>query len=244
MKEELPLYQQIADYIKNKIMTLEWPVGYQIPKERELCEMFNASRMTVSKALNILVQMNMIYRTAGRGTFVRMSSPDSNIGSIFSFSEKMKKIGKTTSSKILEYSVVPAKSLENIQSVLQLNDSEYMHKIVRQRYVDQELIAIQIIFMSAKVIPMIDVRCIESSLYEYIEDKLGLKIMRNDTKLQAVNSNDFVNHAFGYEIDVPLLKSTNIGYIEGDIPFEVNETYHLSDKYEYRISNYRHQSVD
>ena len=33
-------YSEIEEYIMDKIHTGEWPVGYMIPKEVELCEQF------------------------------------------------------------------------------------------------------------------------------------------------------------------------------------------------------------
>ena len=42
-------YSEIEEYIMNKIHTGEWPIGYKIPKEVELCEQFGVSRSTVRR---------------------------------------------------------------------------------------------------------------------------------------------------------------------------------------------------
>ncbi len=44
-------YSEIEEYIMNKIHTGEWPIGYKIPKEVELCEQFGVSRSTVRTAM-------------------------------------------------------------------------------------------------------------------------------------------------------------------------------------------------
>ena len=49
-------YSEIEEYIMNKIHTGEWPIGYKIPKEVELCEQFGVSRSTVRTAMLRMVQ--------------------------------------------------------------------------------------------------------------------------------------------------------------------------------------------
>lgn len=48
----------------------DWAPDSQLPTERELCEEFQVSRMTVNKALSELVDEKLLYRVQGRGTFV------------------------------------------------------------------------------------------------------------------------------------------------------------------------------
>ena len=54
-------YSEIEEYIMNKIHTGEWPIGYKIPKEVELCEQFGVSRSTVRNAIIFMVFFLNIY---------------------------------------------------------------------------------------------------------------------------------------------------------------------------------------
>ncbi|TLS53909.1 GntR family transcriptional regulator [Paenibacillus antri] len=65
-----PLYLQIRTFLRNKIETGELKPGDQIPVEAELAQQFNVSRITIKSALKMLVDEGLVYRTAGRGTFV------------------------------------------------------------------------------------------------------------------------------------------------------------------------------
>jgi GntR family transcriptional regulator, regulator for abcA and norABC len=49
-----PLYLQIADYIKFKISSGEWQIGFVIPPQRELSKILNVNRSTVVAALDEL----------------------------------------------------------------------------------------------------------------------------------------------------------------------------------------------
>jgi DNA-binding GntR family transcriptional regulator len=53
-----------------KIISGEWPEGFKIPPEMELCETFGVSRVTIRRALDGLVLNGTIARTRGRGSFV------------------------------------------------------------------------------------------------------------------------------------------------------------------------------
>ncbi|MFD2385848.1 GntR family transcriptional regulator [Enterococcus rivorum] len=44
-----PLYNQIADDLRFKIVANEWSTGEKIPPELELCMLYNVSRITVRK---------------------------------------------------------------------------------------------------------------------------------------------------------------------------------------------------
>ncbi|MFR1708575.1 MAG: PLP-dependent aminotransferase family protein [Clostridium sp.] len=49
-----PLYIQIKDYFKEKIILGEWQVGFMIPTQRELAKIFNVNRSTIVAAIDEL----------------------------------------------------------------------------------------------------------------------------------------------------------------------------------------------
>ena len=49
-------YKTIYDSIKDKILNKEYPANSKIPDEISLCKEYNCSRMTMKKALDLLVQ--------------------------------------------------------------------------------------------------------------------------------------------------------------------------------------------
>jgi GntR family transcriptional regulator of arabinose operon len=68
-----PLYIQIREYIKNQIDIGALKPEDQIPTETDLTNQFQVSRITIKTALRHLVDEGLIYRVAGKGSFV--SSP-------------------------------------------------------------------------------------------------------------------------------------------------------------------------
>ena len=67
----IPRYQMIYDNLKTKIQSGACRPGSQLPFERELCEEYGVQRITVRKALDMLVQDGLIVKRPGLGSFVR-----------------------------------------------------------------------------------------------------------------------------------------------------------------------------
>ena len=66
----IPIYKKVQNYILEKIENNEYSEGEQIPTEQELSQLFNASRMTINRAITELSRQNILKRIQGSGTFV------------------------------------------------------------------------------------------------------------------------------------------------------------------------------
>jgi GntR family transcriptional regulator len=66
-----PMYQQIADDLRNKIESGELTPGEQIPTEGDLQRIYSASRNTIRDAIKRLVSLGIVQTRPGQGTFVR-----------------------------------------------------------------------------------------------------------------------------------------------------------------------------
>lgn len=67
---KIPLYMQVYESLNKMITEKNWQVGELLPSERELSTMFNVDRLTVRRALAILVEEGLVEKIAGLGTRV------------------------------------------------------------------------------------------------------------------------------------------------------------------------------
>lgn len=65
-----PLYIQIANNIRQQINDGLIATGDALPSERNLCELTGASRVTIRKAVDQLIEEGLLFRKQGSGTFV------------------------------------------------------------------------------------------------------------------------------------------------------------------------------
>jgi GntR family transcriptional regulator len=78
-KPGTPLYQQVAQALKEDIVSGVYPVGSLLPTEDELCKRFSVSRHTVREALRLLRDDDLVASRQGAGTAVipaRVANPD------------------------------------------------------------------------------------------------------------------------------------------------------------------------
>lgn len=80
-----PLYVQVADFLRKRIVEHEWQAHLALPNETTLANQYGVSIGTVRKAVESLERENLLVRKQGRGTFVKTASDDvelSRFGSI------------------------------------------------------------------------------------------------------------------------------------------------------------------
>src|SRR5690242_10254948 len=66
-----PAYAQLAGILRNSMATGTLRPGDQLPSEAQLCERYEVSPMTVRRAMNLLVDEELVIAEQGRGTFVK-----------------------------------------------------------------------------------------------------------------------------------------------------------------------------
>ena len=66
----LPLHIQLLDELRHKIITGELQANDQLPSEWELVDALNISRATIQRAWQSAQDEGLLYRVAGKGTFV------------------------------------------------------------------------------------------------------------------------------------------------------------------------------
>ena len=66
----IPIYQQIANSIKNKILSKEYISNTQLPSIRSLAKELEVGIITVKKAYEVLLHENLVYSKGAVGYFV------------------------------------------------------------------------------------------------------------------------------------------------------------------------------
>lgn len=69
-RESRAIYLQIADYICERILLLQWKAGERIPAVRELAVQLEVNPNTVMRTYEFLQGQNIIYNQRGIGYFV------------------------------------------------------------------------------------------------------------------------------------------------------------------------------
>ena len=66
----LPLYAQLAELLRQRLMRAQWQVGDRLPSQDELTREFAVARVTVRQAITLLEHDGLVQSKRGKGTFV------------------------------------------------------------------------------------------------------------------------------------------------------------------------------
>ena len=69
-RESQAIYLQIADYVCEKVLLLEWKSGERIPSVRELAMQLEVNPNTVMRTFEFLQHLSIIYNQRGIGYFL------------------------------------------------------------------------------------------------------------------------------------------------------------------------------
>lgn len=216
-KKSIPKYIEIENYFISKIENNELNFGDKIPTEMELCDIFDVSRMTINKALTRLSNKGYITRNRGVGSFVTNKSLKKDISNrVESMTQDIINAGMKPSIKLLDYRVIRGKMKSDISKKLKLSDDDYIHYFSRLRYGDGKPLALSYSYISFKILPEINVSCLEGSFNEYIDTK-GIKRTRLYDEFSAILPTEEQKLLGCY--NVALLKRNLLWYVD-DVPFE------------------------
>lgn len=177
--DSTPLYLQLAQQLREHIARGGVGVGSALPSERDLSQMVGMSRVTVRKAIEMLIEEGLLSRKQGSGTFVspRIEAPG---GALSSFSEDARLRGDDPGVIwILKTYALPTDE-EAIALDLPLTAS--VARLGRVRLSGGEPLAIEHAVIPAAFLPNIE--AIGDSLYHALEQS-GMRPVQGTQRIRA-----------------------------------------------------------
>ena len=145
LNSAIPLYQQVAEDLKNRIEQGEFCSGQSIPSEAKLCEQYEVSRITIRNAIAELVEQEILVKYQGKGVFVRTPKISSSLTTFKGFTYFCQENHIKTYTKILENKVVSANAV--MTKKLELKDGEKLVYLKRLRHVNDRPVMIEHVYL-------------------------------------------------------------------------------------------------
>lgn len=219
----IPVYYQLKNDLNSKIAKGVWKSGDCIASERELCEVYGVSRMTIRQAVGELVQEGVLLRIKGKGTFVcerKLKQQD-----MMSFTEIIKQTGNELVTEVLEFTTI--NTPEDFEDIFTL---DYLYKIKRKRIVDKECVALETVYIPVDYCGYIDREMLNGSLFKILE-KFGYVVDYSKSSISAIILNEELKEIFKVDKEVPMLKTISKTYDNKDKMIFLEEAIYRSDKY-------------
>jgi GntR family glv operon transcriptional regulator/GntR family mannosyl-D-glycerate transport/metabolism transcriptional repressor len=234
----LPKYIQIADELKQRIQQGEF-TNKMLPKEIDMQQQYSVSRVTIRKAIQILVDDELIKRVKGTGTFVNEKAIAYNAFSLKSFTEEVTLAGKQPSYILVSFNKSDIDAYPDVKLKLNLESCTDIYVIERVLNIDNEPEIYEISYLPCDILPSLKFEQLVNSKYALIESHLGKKITKNNKKMSATHPSSHIAKELNITRQTPIIREEAIGYFSDDEAFEMTVSYYRGFNYEFSFDAFR-----
>jgi GntR family transcriptional regulator len=229
-KSKMPLYHQLYEILRNKIVGREWQPGAMIPPESELIAQYQVSRITVRQVLDLLVKERLIYRQRGRGTFVAHPAIEQTLVRIVSFTDDMRQRGFAPNTVVLASALIPAP--QEIAAHLEIEPGEELAYLKRLRLADGEPMSIEESHLVHRFcLGVLQGDYASTPLREALERDYGIRWSRATQVIRAAQASREMAQTLAVPLKSALLHIERVSYSQQNIPVEFLRVYYRGDQY-------------
>ncbi len=184
------LYEEIMTGLKQYIDNNGLKEGDKIPTEKELGNLFNASRISIRRAIKELVDEGTLKIVRGKGTFVSAQRKEIHLLDLQGFSE-----GLTTDNDTITKDIISIRKVnrnEDLDRVFEKRYDEYI-ELVRKVYRNDQELSLDFAYLPTDLYPGIEDKITpESSTFAIIHDDYAVKFKRVNKNLEFIHPDEEV----------------------------------------------------
>ncbi|CEI81906.1 HTH-type transcriptional regulator TreR [Oceanobacillus oncorhynchi subsp. incaldanensis] len=222
------IYQEMVQKIEKET----FKANEFLPSENELAEQYQTSRETIRKALNLLAQNGYIQKIRGKGsTVIERNKFDFPVSGLVSFKELADKMGEKPITAVHQCAKVSANDF--IQKQLKLKDNQEVWEIIRTRSFSEQRIILDKDYLITKTVPYISKDIAETSIYNYLENELGLIISFAKKEIIVEEPTAEDRELLDLEGFHNIVVIKNYVYLDDATLFQYTESRHRPDKFRF-----------
>ena len=244
MNANEPIYVRVQRDLMDMLKEGGYEPGSKIPSERELSTHFGASRMTMRKAVEKLVDRGALERRGTSGTylpdklFARPLSPDTPFG----ITEVAHEHGRMPGSKLLYFEKQRADA--EIAEKLEVQVGDSIIVIRRQRTIDDIPVCIELSHIPARLVPGLSATDVveNASLYELFSNRYGIELRSGDSKLSVSWLTPEEAELLDLPPESPVLDFQSVSVLKDNGPFEYLRSINHPEHVNFHISGSQEDS--
>ncbi|MCC0636043.1 MULTISPECIES: trehalose operon repressor [unclassified Clostridioides] len=228
MKKFYEIYLDLEKDIRNNV----YEVGELLPTEVKLAQKYRVSRETIRKAQSLLLEKGFIQKKQGKGAIVLDINKFEIEGSgLISFNELQKNKNLDTEISVLKNKkeIMPLE----ICKKLDIDTKTKIIAVERLRKINGEAVILDKDYFISEIIPEIPLTAVQSSIFNYIEKNLELKIgyANKEVTVAPVTEEDKILLDVGTDTHVVVIRSEV--YLEDTRLFQYHESRHRVDTFRF-----------
>jgi GntR family transcriptional regulator len=224
-------YEQVAASIRESIARSLAPHD-ALASERELMAIHGVSRMTVRKAISVLVDEGRVYNVHGSGTYVGSADIFTKTPKLTSFTEDMISRGSAPSSRVLQLARIAAP--DQVALALGLTPGSDVTLIRRLRLADDTPIALEEVYLPTTILETESLN-LASSLYEQLRFA-GHEVFRAEQEIKAITLSSEDSRLLEVAAGSAALSVTRVSSSRRGQLIEFARTTYRADRYTFQLA--------
>lgn len=226
-QQNAPLYDRLADVLRVGIQNGRLEQAEVLPSERDLASLLSVSRVTVRKAINLLVSEGLLVQRQGSGTYIAKRL-EQGLKHLTSFTEDMQQRNLVSGVVWLGRKIQVA-SAEEIKA-LALPAGAEVAQLYSLRTANHEPLALELAVLPKAFVP--DPLLINGSLYSYL-DQTGYRPVRAMQRFRATACDAEQANFLRIPTGSPVLYIERLSYLADGTPVEFTRSHYRGDSYDF-----------
>jgi len=228
------LYAQLADKLYESIKAQHYPAGTKLPTENELHLSTGMSRSTVRKALELLVDADLVVKIHGKGTFVSgTKKTNTKIAHFTSLTENLAEMGKIAFSKVISQKFVNPTSSQ--REFFNITEKTQLLEIDRLRYLDNKPFCIDKTWFTTEYKSLMN-EDLSGSLYILLRNNYHTTPSTGRKTFAITYASQDAAALLNVALNTPLMHIEDSVYDENGNPLHLSDQQIRSDRYKYAIN--------
>ena len=239
LSSSIPIYEQLANFIRLKVRTNIFKPGDKMIPENDLCELLGISRTTVRQAMEMLVDEGLIIRYRRKGSFIAEPKMKRPINNLYNFSANMRELHATPSSVILNQEIIAAHA--DLAEILQLPTTHpEVFQLDRLRCADERPVLIERTSIPYYLCPGIEqYDFTTTSLYQVLSQNYALNLYHATETIAAVLLREDEAKLLRCRARDAGYKITRISHLDTGFVYEYTHSITRADMCEFQMELYR-----
>jgi GntR family transcriptional regulator len=231
----VPLYLQIQEIIKSKIVIGEFSAGDQIPTEKDFSKLYHVSNITARQAILNLVEEGFLIRIPGKGTFV---TDLINEIKTTKFSGSMRDLIQDAlkASEVVVLDIEEIKAPTKIAEYLKLERNSPIIKTRRKRISGGVPVSYIVNYLLLEVGRKITKKdLVKFPMLKILQEFLGITIRSGNQSIEAILADYDVASALSINMFSPLLYLETTIFGPKKKPVEFTQMYLKPERYKFDL---------
>ena len=230
----VPLYTQIKNILRDRILDGTYQTHQQMPSESELMSTFSVSRITVRQALGDLQKEGLVFKIHGKGTFVSKPKAFQNIAQLQGFGEAMSRMGYETFSRVVSIKNMTADAA--VAARLGVGQNEEVTELRRVRYLNRAPISLDVTYVTREIGERLAKEDLaHRDVFLILENDYGLALGEAELQIEAMLADEYIARLLEVEEGASVLRIERLTMTADGKPLDFEYLYYRGDAFQYRM---------